>query len=194
MQLILTVQVLIHQYAYGDREGLRTDVAGHVEDQGLEAYNHWQDSYDVLKRTDDGGDSDAEKQQDYQPRQALFHALFRRFVEVLFRGQTCELCVVLAQLVIDGLDNILRGNDTDDLLALIQDRQRILGIVLYLLDAFRDLLVIQQVRVSIAYERVQLDVLARHDEVFEIDRAAEAFLLVDYVYSRDVVVFTGLLH
>ena len=57
------------------------------------------------------------------------------FVEILLGGQTGELCIVLAELVIHGLDNVLCGDDTDDLSILYSAPAGVFGIIFDLLDA-----------------------------------------------------------
>ena len=135
MQLVLRAQIFVHQYADRDRQRLRADVAGHVQNERLEADDDRQHGNNALERADDRGNAHAEKEQDDQPRQTLFDALRDRFVQIFLGGQTGELCIVLAQLVIDGLDNVLRGDDADDLFVPVQNRQGVLGVILDLFDA-----------------------------------------------------------
>ena len=135
VQLVLSTQFFIHQHTNRNRQRLRTNVAGHIENQRLEADDDRQHGYNAFKCTDNGRNAHAEEQQDDQPRQALFHAFPGGFVEILLGGQTGELCIVLAELVIHGLDNVLCGDDTDDLSILIQHRQGVFGIIFDLLDA-----------------------------------------------------------
>ena len=192
MQLVLRAQIFVHQYADRDRQRLRADVAGHVQNERLEADDDRQHGNNALERADDRGNAHAEKEQDDQPRQTLFDALRDRFVQIFLCGQTGELCIVLAQLVVDGLDNVLRGDDADDLFVPVQNRQGVLSVILDLFDAVRNLLVVEQIRIGVADERIQRHVFPRNDQILEVDRAAEAVSAVDDIDRCDIVVFTGL--
>ncbi len=83
-------QFFIHQHADGDGQRLRADVARHIQNEGLEADNQRNLRDDGLEQPDDGGNAHAEKEQDNQPRQALFEAGFQRLMQILLAGQAAQ--------------------------------------------------------------------------------------------------------
>ena len=83
-----------------------------------------------------------------QPGQALFHTLEHTLVQILLTGQAAEFCVIIAHLVVHQLDHIRRGDDAQQLPAVVQDRERALGVVHDAVDAVADLLVVGDVGVG----------------------------------------------
>ena len=140
MQLVLRAQIFVHQYADRDRQRLRADVAGHVQNERLEADDDRQHGNNALERADDRGNAHAEKEQDNQPRQALFEAGFQRFVQILLAGQAAQLGVIVAHRIVHGFNDVIRGDDADDAPLFAQHRDGGFGVAAQAIQTRLDLL------------------------------------------------------
>ena len=194
MQLFGGGQVLIHQHADGNGQRLGAHIARHIQHHGLEADDDGQDGHHRLEGAHHRGHQHPEEKQGDQPRQTLFDALEHALVQVLLAGQTAQLCVIIAHLIIHQLDDIRRGDDAHQLSGVVQDGQRTLGIVHDTVDAVADLLVVRHIGVRPGDELLEAVVRPGDDEVFQIDGTVELLVLVHDIEGGDVVVLAGLLH
>ena len=55
-------------------------------------------------------------------------------MQILLRGQTCQLCVIITHLVVDCFDQVVRCDRSDDFIVVIEHRDGILRIVFQLFD------------------------------------------------------------
>ena len=187
-------QVFVHQHTDGHRQRLGTDVTGHIQHHGLEADDHRQHRYHRFKRADDRGDQHPEEQQRDQPRETLFHAFKYVFVQILLAGQTTQLCVIIAHLIVDQLDHIGRGDDAHQLTGIVQHRQAALRVVHDAVDTVADLLPVGDIGIGADDQAFQTFLCPGNDEVFQVDGAVEVLVFIHHIQGGDVVVFSGLLY
>ena len=185
-------QLFIHQHADGDGQRLGADVARHIQNEGLEADDQRDLRNDGLEQPDDGGNAHAEKEQDNQPRQALFEAGFQRLVQILLAGQAAQLGVIVAHRVVHGLDDVVRGDDADDTALFAQHRDGGFGVAAQAIQTRLDLLMRQNGREMAADERIQRGILARDDQILEGDGTVKRAVVVADEEGGDVVVLLGL--
>ena len=160
----------------------------------METDDHGQALHHRLEYADDAGNAKAEEQQDDQPRDPLFHAAQQRLLQILLGGQTGQFRVILAHLLIDDLDDVLRGDDAQQMLRIIEHGDGVLRQILQLFDAVLDRLVVVHAGVGRGDQILQLRALAGDDQILEIDRAVERTVAVEGVQGGDIVVIGGLPH
>ena len=187
-------QVLVHQHTDGHSQRLGAHIAGHIQHHGLEADDDGQHRHHRFKRTHHRGHQHPEEQQGNQPGQALFHTLEHTLVQVLLAGQAAEFCVIIAHLVVHQLDHIRRGDDAQQLPAVVQDRERALGVVHDAVDAVADLLVVGDVGIGAGDQLFQALLRTGHDEVFQVDGTIKVLVLIHHIQGGDVIVLACLLH
>ena len=160
----------------------------------METDDHRQYRYHRFKRADDRGDQHPEEQQCDQPRETLFHTFKYAFVQILFAGQTAQLCVIIAHLIIDQLDHIGRGDDAHQLTGIVQHGQTALRVVHDAVDTIADLLPVRDIGIGADDQAFQAFLCPGNDEVFQVDGTVEVLVFVHHIQGGDVVVFSGLLY
>ena len=193
-QLLLQTEVFVHQHPDGHCQRLGTHVSRHVQHQRLEADDDGQHRHHRFKDAHHRGYAHAQKQQHDQPRQALFHADEHRLAEILLRGQTAQLGVVVAHGVVHQLHQILRRQDADDAAGLRQHRQGVLLVLRQPVDAVRYLLMGEYIGIPPADHILQAVVFPGNDQILQVDGAGKGVAFVHHVQGGDVVVFPGLPH
>ena len=194
VQLFAGGQVLVHQHPDGDGQRLGAHVACHIQHHGLEADDDGQHCHHRFKGTHHGGDQHPEEEQRHQPGQALFHALEHALVQVFLAGQAAQLCVIVAHLVIHQLHDVRRGDNAQQLAALVQHGEAALGVVHDAVNAVADLFVVGHIGVRPGDQLFQAVVRPGHDEVFQVDSTVKALVLIHHIKGRDIVVLARLLH
>ena len=53
---------------------------------------------------------------------------------------------------------------------------------------------VEQIRIRVADDGIQRNVLSGNDEILQVDCTAEAVFIIDYINRSNVVIFTGLLY
>ena len=113
-------------------------------------------------------------------------------IQILFGSQAGQLCIILAHFIVHRFHHILGGNNPYDLPTLIQNRQRILGIVLNLLNAIGYFFIREKIRIRINDQSVQRIVLPGDDQVLQIDGTAEFAAFVHHIQGGNIVVLPRL--
>ena len=101
-------------------------------------------------------------------------------MQILFCGQTTELCVVLAHLVINYLNDVLRGDNAEKTVVVVEYGDRRLGIVLELFDTIVDRFLRVKVREGSDGNRIKSIIPARCNQISQVDRSAELACFVSY--------------
>ena len=107
-----------------DRERLRRGVAPHAGDDRHEDGERRHDADRALEELDDGGGDERRGEIDDEPRQPLAQRLDRRREDAVVARETGEPVDVLGRLVLDDVDDVVDGDDADQLVLLVDDRNR----------------------------------------------------------------------
>ena len=83
----------------------------------------------MFKDTYNRGNDHPEEQQDDEPWETFFHALYSGFFEIFFGGETGQFCVVFPHLIVNHLYDIFGCNNTEHMTVLRQDRNGIFRII-----------------------------------------------------------------
>lgn len=185
-------RLAVHENADRNGERLRADVARHVQHERLEAHDERELRHNALEKPDDAGNDHAEREQHEQPRQTLAHALSQRFVEILLRGKTGELGIVLAERIVHRLDKALCRHDAEQPVFVVQHGDGILGIVLNAWQRVLNALVRIDIRVRCGDEIAERVALAGDDEVLEINGTVKGVVGVNDIERGDVVMVGSL--
>ncbi len=81
------------------------------------------------KKADGCGYAEAHDQQDKKAMEAAFYTAEDRFLQVLLRGKTCQLCVVFIELIPYDLNQIAGRNNADEPVFIVQHRDGVLRII-----------------------------------------------------------------
>ena len=113
-------------------------------------------------------------------------------MEVLLRGQTGQLGVIVAHLVVDELNEVLTGEHAQQAVLFVEDGDGVLGVILQPLDALIHRLPRVNEGEGGGDEPIQRVALPGDDEVLQVESAAVAAVLVQRENGTDVVVLRRL--
>ena len=184
--------IFIHQNTDRNSQGLCTDISGHVKNQRLEAHHDRDLGHYSFKHADHARHHKAKSKQQHQPRHTFAHAFLQGFLQILLRSKTCQLCVILTHLVIDSLDDVVRRDDTDDLLVIIQDRDGILRVILQVFDYIRNLCLRMYARVAFADDIIKRHIISCNDQILQFKCTGVFAVLVYYINGIDIVIVVRL--
>ena len=193
MKLLLSGQMLVHEDTNGNGKRLCAHITGHIQNHRLESHDQGELLDDCLEKTDDRRYADPHKHEKHQPGKTFSDAELHRLLQILLRGQTTELCVILTHLVIDNLYYILRGDDTQDAVVVRQNRYGLLGIVLDLFQTVFYFFVGIHIRICRSSDILQTRSVPRDDQILQINGSVVHTVVIQHIDHGDVVVFRRLL-
>ena len=188
LRLLFSSQFLIHENTDRDSKGLGSDVAGHVENQRLEAHEDCKLRDNRLKHTHNTRNDEAESQQKDKPRKPLPDTVLQRFLQVFLCGKTGELCVILAHLIIGDLRDIRCGDGADDTVVLGQNRNGFLRIFLQRFETVIHALIRIDIRIVGRDDVLEPCIRPCNDKVLEIYRTVIDAVRIQHEENGNIVV------